>query len=106
MEVKSMRTKIIILSVIISLGLLSNAFPQDKPFEGEFRSRYLAWFGCERAAEQNSPSIETLKRMAALWEAKLNLDKDKYFLNFDAGDFGYDTQYYKIDGGMWESIQG
>ena len=30
-----MKTKIIMLSVIISLALLSNAFPQDKPIEGE-----------------------------------------------------------------------
>jgi len=55
----------------------------------------------KRAAEQNSPSIETLKRMAAFMGGEVKLDKDKYFLNFDAGDFGYDTQYYKIDGGMW-----
>jgi MtrB/PioB family decaheme-associated outer membrane protein len=33
--------------------------------------------------------------------ARLKLDTDKYFLNFEAGDFGYHTQYYQLDGGMW-----
>ena len=98
-----MRTKIIILSVIISLGLLSNAFPQDKPFEGEVSFKGI-WLGLEAKEGGRAKFTEyrDLKEDGGFYgRAKLNLDKDKYFLNFDAGDFGYDTQYYKIDGGMW-----
>ena len=33
--------------------------------------------------------------------ARLNYDTDKYFMNFNARDFGYDTQKYELEGGMW-----
>lgn len=32
---------------------------------------------------------------------KLKYDVDKYFLKFKASAIGYDTQSYKLDGGMW-----
>jgi MtrB/PioB family decaheme-associated outer membrane protein len=98
-----MRTKIIMLSVIISLALLSNAFPQDKPFEGEI-SFNGAWLGLDAKEGGRAKFTEyrDLKEDGGFYgRAKFNLDKNNYFLNFDAGDFGYDTQYYTIDGGMW-----
>ncbi|HUL38364.1 MAG TPA: MtrB/PioB family outer membrane beta-barrel protein, partial [Thermodesulfobacteriota bacterium] len=33
--------------------------------------------------------------------ARLKLDTDKFFFNLNAGDFGYNTQYHIVDGGMW-----
>jgi len=81
--------------VIISLGLLSNAYPQDKPFEGEVSLKGI-WLGLEAKEGGRAKFTEyrDLKEDGGFYgRAKLNLDKDKYFLNFDAGDFGYDTQY-------------
>ena len=98
-----MKTKFIMLSVMISLALLSNAFPQDKPFEGEVSFKDI-WLGLDAKEGGRAKFTEyrDLKEDGGFYgRAKLNLDKDKYFLNFDAGDFGYDTQYYRIDGGMW-----
>jgi len=98
-----MKTKFIMLSVIISLTLLSNAFPQDKPLEGEVSLKGI-WVGLDAKEGGRAKFTEyrDLKEDGGFYgRAKLNLDKDKYFLNFDAGDFGYDTQYYRIDGGMW-----
>lgn len=98
-----MKTKFIMLSVMISLALLSNAFPQDKPLEGEFSLKGI-WVGLDAKEGGRAKFTEyrDLKEDGGFYgRAKLNLDKDKYFLNFDAGDFGYDTQYYRIDGGMW-----
>jgi len=99
-----MKTKIIIvLSVMINLALLSNAFPQDKPLEGEvsFKGIWLS-LDAKEGGRAKFTEYRDLKEDGGFYgRAKFNLDKDKYFLNFDAGDFGYDTQYYKIDGGMW-----
>ena len=41
-----MKTKFIMLSVMISLALLSNAFPQDKPLEGEVSLKGM-WVGLD-----------------------------------------------------------
>jgi MtrB/PioB family decaheme-associated outer membrane protein len=98
-----MKTKIIMLSVIISLALLSNAFPQDKLIEGEVSFKGI-WLGLDgkEGGRAKFTEYRDLKEDGGFYgRARLNLDKEKYFLNFDAGDFGYDTQYYTIDGGMW-----
>jgi MtrB/PioB family decaheme-associated outer membrane protein len=98
-----MKTKIIMLSVIISLALLSNAFPQDKPIEGEVSFKGI-WLGLDEKEGGRAKFTEyrDLKEDGGFYgRARLNLDNEKYFLNLDAGDFGYDTQYYTIDGGMW-----
>ena len=98
-----MKTKIIMLSVIISLALLSNAFPQDKPIEGEVSFKGI-WLGLDgkEGGRAKFTEYRDLKEDGGFYgRARLNLDKEKYFLNLDAGDFGYDTQYYTIDGGMW-----
>jgi MtrB/PioB family decaheme-associated outer membrane protein len=98
-----MKTKFIMLSVMISLALLSNAFPQDKPLEGEVSLKgILVGLDAKEGGRAKFTEYRDLKEDGGFYgRAKLNLDKDKYFLNFDAGDFGYDTQYYRIDGGMW-----
>jgi len=98
-----MKTKTIMLSVMISLALLSNAFTQDRAIEGEISFKGI-WLGLDAKEGGRAKFTEyrDLREDGGFYgRARLNLDKEKYFLNFDAGDFGYDTQYYKIDGGMW-----
>ena len=92
-----------ILTLILSLMALSDAFPQDKTIEGEISLEGI-WVDVDakEGGEAKFTEYRDLKEDGGVYGgAKLKLDTDKHFLNFDAGDFGYDTQYYKIDGGMW-----
>jgi MtrB/PioB family decaheme-associated outer membrane protein len=98
-----MKAKIIILALIVSLVPLTGAFSQDKPIEGEVSLTGI-WInvdGKEGGRAKFTEYRDLREDGAVFGRARLNLDTDKYFLNFNAGDFAYDTQYYKIDGGMW-----
>jgi len=98
-----MKTKIIMLSVIISLALLSNAFPQDKPIEGEVSFKGI-WLGLDgkEGGRAKFTEYRDLKEDGGFYgRTRLNLNNEKYFLNLAAGDFGYDTQNYRLEGGMW-----
>jgi MtrB/PioB family decaheme-associated outer membrane protein len=98
-----MKTNIIILTLILSLMALSDAFPQDKTIEGEVSLEGI-WVDvdAEEGGKAKFTEYRDLEEDGGVYGgAKLKFDTDKHFLNFDAGDFGYDTQYYKIDGGMW-----
>ena len=98
-----MKAKIIIFALIISLVPLSDAFSQDKTIEGEVSLKGI-WFDVsgKESGKAKFTEYRDLREDGGVYgRARLNLDTDKYFLNFYAGDFGYDTQYYKIDGGMW-----
>jgi MtrB/PioB family decaheme-associated outer membrane protein len=98
-----MKAKIIILVFIISLVPLSNAFSQDKTVEGEVSLKGIyVDVDAKEGGKAKFTEYRDLKEDGGLYgRARLKYDTEKNFLNFDAGDFGYDTQYYKIDGGMW-----
>ena len=98
-----MKSRIIILALIMSLVPLSNAFPQDKTIEGEVSLEGIfVDVDAKEGGKAKFTQYRDLREDGGLYgRARLNLDTEKYFLNFNAGDFGYDTQYYKIDGGMW-----
>jgi MtrB/PioB family decaheme-associated outer membrane protein len=98
-----MKAKIIIFALIISLIPFFDAFSQDKTIEGEisFTGMYIGVEG-EEGGKAKFTEYKDLREDGGFYgRARLNLDKEKYFFNFDAGDFGYDTQYYKMDGGLW-----
>ncbi len=83
---------------------LSYAFSQDtKTIEGEVELTgvWIDVHGQEGGKAKFTEYRDLREDGAVFGRARLNLDTDKYFLNFNAGDFAYDTQYYKIDGGMW-----
>jgi MtrB/PioB family decaheme-associated outer membrane protein len=98
-----MKTKIIILVLIVGLVPLTGAFPQDKPIEGEvsLNGMWIGLDGKEGGRAKFTEYRDLKEDGGAYGRARFNLDMDKYFLNLDVGDFGYDTQYYDIDGGMW-----
>jgi hypothetical protein len=98
-----MKLKIIILALIINLIPLSTAFPQDKTIEGEVSLKGIfVDVDAKEGGQAKFTEYKDLKEDGGVYGgAKLKFDTDKNFLNFDSGDFGYDTQYYKIDGGMW-----
>lgn len=98
-----MKAKIIILALMVSLMLVSNGLPQDKPFEGEVSLKGI-WANVDgkEGGKAKFTEYRDLREDGGVYgRARLKLDTEKYFMNFDAGDFGYDTQFYKIDGGMW-----
>jgi MtrB/PioB family decaheme-associated outer membrane protein len=98
-----MKAKIIVLALIIGLVLLSDAFPQDRTMEGEISvSGVLINVEGKEGGHAKFTEYRDLRGDGGVYgRARLNLDTEKYFLNFEGSDFGYDTQYYKIDGGMW-----
>ena len=99
-----MKTKITIIALMMCRVPLSYAFPQDnKTIEGEIGVTGV-WFGLhgkEGGKAKFTEYRDLIEDGAVFGRARLNLDTDKYFLNFNIGDFGYDTQYYTVDGGMW-----
>jgi MtrB/PioB family decaheme-associated outer membrane protein len=99
-----MKTKIIIVALMICLVPLSYALSEDnKTIEGEVgvTGVWIDVHGKEGGKAKFTEYRDLREDGAVFGWARLNLDTDKYFLNFNAGDFAYDTQYYKIDGGMW-----
>ncbi len=126
-----MKARIMIVAMMICLVPLSNALSQDTKaqdtkaqdtskaqdtkaqapaaqdnmtIEGELNLTGF-WYnnGTEReGGEAKATEYKDLREPGGLYgSARLKLDTDKYFLNFDAGDFGYHTQYYQLEGGMW-----
>lgn len=97
-----MKPKFIILALIMNVVQLSSAFPQDKPIEGEISLTgiFVNVEGKEGGKAKFSEYRDLREDGGFYGRARLRFDTDKYFLNFDAGDFSYDTQYYTIDGGM------
>ncbi len=89
---------------MICLVPFSHALSQDnKTIEGEVNLTGI-WVDIhgKEGGEAKATEYKDLREPGGLYgSARLKLDTDKYFLNFDAGDFGYHTQYYQIDGGMW-----
>ena len=99
-----MKMKIIIGVLIVSLVPFSFAFSEDnKTIEGEvsLNGMWIGLDGKEGGKAKFTEYRDLRENGGAYGKARLNVDTDKYFMNFDAGDFGYDTQYYKIEGGMW-----
>ncbi len=99
-----MKMKIIIIALIIALVPLSYAFPQDNKTIGGEIGFTGVWFDlhAKEGGKAKFTEYRDLREDGAVFgRARFNLDTDKYFINFKVGDFGYDTQYYVVDGGMW-----
>jgi MtrB/PioB family decaheme-associated outer membrane protein len=99
-----MKLKIVILVMVISLVPLSSAVSQEnKTIEGEV-GLIGVWLNVDgkEGGKAKFAEYRDLKEEGGFYgRARLNLDSEKYFLNFDGGDFVYDTQYYTVDGGLW-----
>jgi len=102
-----MKAKIMIFAIIVGLVPFSGAFSlslnDTDTFEGELSVLgILADVDGEGAGKAKFTEYRDLKENGGAYgRARLNLDTEKYFLKFDGGDFGYDTQYYNLEGGMW-----
>ncbi|MGZ6208362.1 MAG: MtrB/PioB family outer membrane beta-barrel protein [Syntrophales bacterium] len=98
-----MKAKIIVLALIIGLVPFSSAFSQDKTIEGEVSLEGIfVDVDAKEGGRAKFTEYRDLREDGGFYgRARLNLDTDKYFLNFNIGDFAYDTQYYMVDGGLW-----
>jgi hypothetical protein len=113
-----MKTKIIIVAMMICLVPFSHALSQDTKtqdtktqdtmtIEGEVNLTGI-WVHVDgkEGGKAKAREYRDLREPGGPYgSARLKLDTDKYFLNFEAGDFVYHTQYYRIDGGMWGKFQ-
>jgi len=98
-----MKAKIMIIAMIASLVPFSSAFPLDDTIEGEVSLEGILADvnGGEGGRAKFTQYRDLREDGGAYGRARLKLDTEKYFMNFNAGDFGYDTQFYDISGGMW-----
>ncbi len=91
------------LALIMSTVPFSGAFSQEKTIEGEISAvgKYIN-VDAKEGGEAKFTEYRDLREDGGLYgRARLKFDTETHFLNFNGGDFGYDTQYYKLDGGMW-----
>jgi MtrB/PioB family decaheme-associated outer membrane protein len=98
-----MKWKIATLTLIVLLVPFSYGFSEEVTVEGivGVEGLYSGVIAGEGGKAKFTEYRDLRQGFSAFGRARLNLDTDKYFLNFDAGDFSYDTQYYTIEGGMW-----
>jgi MtrB/PioB family decaheme-associated outer membrane protein len=102
-----MKSKIIISIIIFSLIPFWSAFSQEKQVAGEISltGKYVGIEG-ENGGKAKFTEYKDLQENGGIYgRMRLNLDTEKYFLNFNSGNFGYDTSYYQMDGGLWGKFQ-
>lgn len=94
-----MRKKmIIIFTVALSLISFSPVFSEEKRIEGEIKAAGVLTDINGSKAKFNE--YRDLKD-GIYGKIRLKYDNDNYFMKLNAYDIGYDTQSYKLDGGMW-----
>ncbi len=98
-----MKAKIIIVAMMICLIPLFSAFSEDQVIEGEITGvgKYVGVDGGEGGRAKFTEYRDLREPGVFYLRGRLNYDTPNYFLRFDMQDPGYDTQYYKLEGGMW-----
>ena len=93
-----MKLKIIISAVILCLSPFFDIFAEESEFKGE-----ITLTGVFRDINGNEAKFNEYNdsRNGAYGRLRLNYDTEKYFVDFKADDIAYDTQYYRLGGGMW-----
>lgn len=92
-----------LLMLAICFIPLSMALAEEKRIEGEITATG-AYIGVDAngGGEAKFTEYKDLRENGGFYgRARLNYDTEKYFLNFNAADFGYDTQRYLLEGGLW-----
>ena len=98
-----MRRMMTIFVLVICFIPFSGAFAEEKRFEGEISAegKYIG-VDAKEGGEAKFTEYKDFTEHGGLYgRIRLNYDTEKYFLNFRAGDMGYDTQRYKLEGGLW-----
>jgi MtrB/PioB family decaheme-associated outer membrane protein len=102
-----MKVKIIIVAMMICLIPLFSAFSEEKVIEGEITGvgKYVGVDGGEGGRAKFTEYRDLREPGVFYLRGRLNYDTPDYFLRFDMQDPGYDTQHYKLEGGMWGNFK-
>lgn len=94
-----MKLKLLIyIAVLLILLPAASAYSEDSKFGGEVRlTGKLADINGNKAKFNEYSDIKD----GIYGKISLRYDNDNYFMKLKAYDIGYDTQSYKLDGGMW-----
>lgn len=98
-----MKLKTLICILILSLIPLSNAFSEERTVEGEISMTgkiidVNAGEGGKAKFTEYKDLEDDFVFFVGGW---LKYDTPTYFLKLDVRDIAYDTQYYRLDGGMY-----
>lgn len=92
--------KILYITAFCALSILINSAyaEESKPFSGEVKltGKLVDVNGNEAKFNE----YRDLKD-GVYGDIRLKYDNDRYFMKLSAGDIAYDTQNYKLEGGMW-----
>ena len=96
-----MKTKIIIIIIAALCSILlpvMNALAADNKIEGEIGAT-----GTIVDVNGNKWKFNEYRELkgGVYGNVRLGFDNGAYFMRFKGSDFGYDTQNYRLDGGMW-----
>lgn len=90
--------KIIKSAICLVLLMVFNAFAAESGIEGEISAAgKLVDINGSKWKYNEFRDIKT----GLYGNIKLGYDREAYFIKLKGADFGYDTQSYRIDGGMW-----
>jgi MtrB/PioB family decaheme-associated outer membrane protein len=83
--------------------LISVAFSEDTKVEGEIEATgyYIGVEGGEGGEAKFTEYKDLEEHWRLFGKVKIGADSEQYFLKFKGYDFGYDTQRYSLDGGLW-----
>ncbi len=99
-----MKLKTVIFILVLSLIPLSNALSEEHTVEGEISvTGKLVDVNADGGGEAKFTEYtdEDLIHGGLFVGGKLKYNTDNYFLKLDVRDIAYDTQYYRLDGGMY-----
>jgi MtrB/PioB family decaheme-associated outer membrane protein len=99
-EEAHMKSKIIILVIILSLLPLFNLLAEENNLEGEITLDSMISNIAGNKAKFNEYR-DIRDGLGVYGRIRLNYDTEKYLMNFKADDIGYDTQHYRLEGGLW-----
>jgi MtrB/PioB family decaheme-associated outer membrane protein len=98
------KIKTIIFVLLLSLIPLSNAYSEERTVEGEVSiTGKLIDVNADGGGEAKFTEYtdEDLIHGGLFVWGNLKYDTDRYFLRLDVRDIAYDTQYYRLGGGMY-----
>jgi hypothetical protein len=93
-----MKSKIMVSVIILSLLPLLNVLAEENNLEGSITAT-----GVLRRLNGNEAKFNEYRDIhdGVYGRIRLNYDTDQFFGKSKADDIAYETQYYRLDGGMW-----
>lgn len=98
-----MKKIIPLYACILSSIFAVSAYAADPAVKGEVSATPVYTDVTGSKAKFNE--YRDLKEFGLYGDVRLNYDSDKYYSDFNAGDFGYDTQHYKLDAGKYGDLK-